>query len=163
MTKLNNLIVTLSDTRQIKEYTPDGDLVQEISLNSSVVHPWHSVQLSGDRFVVSHGSGQTSHRVCSIKTDGNVATCNNGRDVSDVSMLSSPVNMAVDSYNNVLVANFDYNKVVLLNPLLKQVGHVKLPSQIFRSPRAIHLDIRDRRFYIGENLPTGGVFVLTAV
>jgi len=62
LTSTDNVLVTRSDTKQIQEYTPDGRLIREINLNISMLGPVHSVQLSSDRFVVSHTG--SLYRVC---------------------------------------------------------------------------------------------------
>jgi len=64
LTSIDNVLVTLSDTKQLKEYTPDGHLMRVISLDSSLEYPWHSAPLSGgDRFVVSHGYNEKQLQV----------------------------------------------------------------------------------------------------
>ena len=62
LTSTHNVLVTQWDTRRVKEYSPDGSrLIREISLDGSIEYPHHSVQLSSDQLVVSHGSGGTLH------------------------------------------------------------------------------------------------------
>jgi len=43
LTSTYNVLVTLEDTKQINEYTTDGCLIREISLDSSIEDPYHSV------------------------------------------------------------------------------------------------------------------------
>ena len=56
LTSTYNVLVTLYDTRRVKEYLPDGSKrIREIILDGSIEYPYHTVQLSRDRLVVSHG------------------------------------------------------------------------------------------------------------
>ena len=54
LTRKHNLIVTLCDTKRIVEYTTQGSLLREISLNDSIDCPYSCIELSTGLFVISH-------------------------------------------------------------------------------------------------------------
>ena len=70
LTSTHNILVTMEDPKKIKEYTPNGISVREISLDGSMEYSKHSVQLSSDRLIVSHGWSESPHRVCIIDMSG---------------------------------------------------------------------------------------------
>jgi len=162
LTSTNNVLVTLIDTKQINEYTPVGRLIREISLDSTIEGPWHSVQLSRDKFVVSHGDwGGSLHRVCLVDTSGRIIQCYGGAKGSGVGQLNGPRHLAVDGHGNVLVADYNNKRVVLLSPSLTHLGYKMITGRQLNEPYALHHDELTHRLYIGELTDTGRVFVLT--
>jgi len=161
LTSTYNILVTVWDTQQIKEYSPDGLFIREINLHGSIGHPYHSVQLPGNRFVVSHGFSGSLHRVCIVDTSGSILTCYGAARGSNVGQLNSPRNLAVDGHGNILVADQTNNRVVLLSPSLTHLGYIEIPGRQMSRPFALHLDKLTRRLYIGEDHDNGLVFVLT--
>jgi len=124
--------------------------MREISLDSSIEYPWHSVQLFSDRFVVSHGSGESLQRVCLIDTSGLIILCYGGAEGSGVGQLNEPRQLAVDRHGNVLVTDEYNSRVVLLSPSLTHLGYIQIPGHQLQRPRALHLDELIRRLYIGD-------------
>ena len=51
----HNLLVTCDKVGKMKEFTTDGQLIREIKLQSDIVHPFHTIELTTGQFVVSHG------------------------------------------------------------------------------------------------------------
>jgi len=160
LTSTHNVLVTLWDTKQIQEYTPDGRLMRKISLDCSIGSPYHSVQLAGDRFVVGHSSNSLQ-RVCLVDTSGRIIQCYRGARGSGVGQLNEPGHLAVDRHGNVLVTDQGNNRVVLLSPSLTHLGYIHTPGHQLRRPWSLHLDDLTHRLYIGEWTNTGRVFVLT--
>jgi len=156
LTSTNNILATLFDNRKLKEYTPKGVRIIEINLNSSMEYSWYSIQLSSDRFVVSHGGGGSLHRVCLVDTSGRIIQCYGGAEGSGVEQLSRPSQLAVDGYGNVLVADNGNGRVVLLSPSLTHLGYIMIPAYEMFGTHLLHLDEINRRLYIG----VGRVFVL---
>ena len=66
-----SVLVTFRAQSKLAEFTPDGQLIREISLQQCAHEPSHSIQLTSGQFVVSHYGGQ--HRVCLIANDGQVS------------------------------------------------------------------------------------------
>jgi len=145
VTKCYNVLAILNETGRIQEYTTDGSLVREISLDSSINHPQHCVQLSTGNFVVSHGGGQ--HRVCIVDTSGHIIQSYGG---SGTGLLSNPRQLAVDKHDNVLVADRGHDRFQLLSPALTYLGDVVIPGYQLKHPYAVHFDELNQRLYIGE-------------
>jgi len=150
ITSTDNVLVTLSRFRLIKEYTPDGGLIRVISFDNSIEFPQHSVQLSSNLFVVSHGWTGTLHRVCIVDTRGHIIQCYGESPGSGIGQLDFPGYLAVDRPGNVLVTDSLNNRVVLLSPLLTQLGYIEIPGHELNQPYALHLDELNHRLYIGE-------------
>ena len=161
-TSTYSVLVTLEDTKQIKEYTTDGSLIREISLDSSMQCPWHSVQLSSDRLVVSHGWSDSLHRVCIVDMSGRIIQSYGGSRGSGVGQLYAPRHLAVDRYGNVLVTDMYNDRVVLLSPSLTHLGDITVSGHELCDPWALHLDQLNHRLYIGECGSSGRVIVLSA-
>ena len=131
-----------------------------ISLDGSIESPQHTVQLSSDRLLVSHGSGDSPHRVCLVNMSGSIIQCYGGAGGSGDGQLYGPRDLAVDSYGNVLVADSINDRVVLLSPSLTHLGYITVPEPKLKQPSALHLDLLTHRLYIGEWSDTGRLFVL---
>jgi len=156
--KRYNLLVLLYDTNKIHEYTTNGILINEIYLESSLAGSKHCVQLSNDNFVVSQDA--PLHRICVVDTDGKVTLSYGGSWWT--SPLSNPFQLAVDSHDNVLVADCGNNKVKLFSSTLCLFGDIATPGHQLNRPYTFHFDEGNNRLYIGEH--TGGrVFVLSVV
>jgi len=66
-----NVLVTCRVVGKVKEFTTDGKLIRAISLESSILHPLHTVELTTDQLVVCHGATyDTVHRVCIVDLSG---------------------------------------------------------------------------------------------
>jgi len=150
LTSTHNVLISLRDPKQIQEYTQDGGFIREINLDSSIVNLVDSVQMSSDRFVVSHKDGGTLHRVCLVDTCGRIIQCYGGAIGSGVGQLNGPGYLAVDGHGNVLIADEYNNRVVLLNSLLTLLGYIKISERLLSRPHALHLDELTHRIYIGE-------------
>ena len=72
LTSTDNVLVTLQDKRQIKEYSPDGRMIRTINLDSSMECPRHSIQLPNDQFAVSHGMGTSLHQIYIVDSSGRI-------------------------------------------------------------------------------------------
>jgi len=160
LTSTYNVLVTLWDTKEIREYTPDGSFIGKISLHSSIEYPYHSIELSSDRFVVSQWEGSFEQRVCLVDTRGHIIQCYGGAHGSGVGQWDEPRHLTIDGHGNMLVANYYNNRVVLLSPSLTHLGYIEIPEHQLTYPRALYLDEQDCRLFIGEFNTTGRVFVI---
>jgi len=159
VTKRHTVLATLFDTKRIQEYSTIGQLIRVIKLDNSVVRPWHCVQLSTGDYVVNHaGSG---HRICIVDTSGHVIQ-SYGRlqGCASWGQLNYPVQLAVDKYDNVLVADSDNNRVQVLSPTLTYLGDIAIPKYQLNYPYALHIDELNQRLCIGEYRRGGRLFVL---
>jgi hypothetical protein len=68
-----SLLVTFSQLGVLREYTSRGQLVREISLSPDISHPFHSIRLAANRFVVTHGrNSDPLSQVCIVDTLGEI-------------------------------------------------------------------------------------------
>jgi hypothetical protein len=50
-----NVIVTFPYLQMLREFSPRGELIRNITLQSDIRYPWHAIQLDYDRYAVVHG------------------------------------------------------------------------------------------------------------
>jgi hypothetical protein len=113
----HNVLVTCFDVGKVKEFATDGTLVREIKLQRDIVHPWHTVELATEQYVVCHGDeDDLLHRVCIINAKGKILNAFGGWLGWDRSSLNRPKRLAVNGF--IFVADTGNNRVVMLNPLL---------------------------------------------
>ena len=148
-----NLLVTCwcVPSKLVELSADSGQCVREITLQSDIVSPWHSVQLTTGEYVVCHGVGvdiflaeclvgddgqltysyggqslcEDLNQVCLVGDDGKVTRSYGGQCGSVVGQLRSPRHLAVDKDSqSIFVADFYNNRVVLLSPTLEYVMYV---------------------------------------
>jgi len=159
VTSSYSVLVTSCIVKRVQEYTTDGSLIRNIRLDYSIEYPRHCIQLSSDRFVVSHGRGSIELRpVCIIDTSGHIVQSYGGPRGSDIGQMTK---MVVDKHGHVMVADVANDRVELLSPTLTHLGYIQLPGYKLKRPCALHLDELNHRLYIGEE-GGGRIFVLSA-
>ena len=100
MTPKSNVLVTLNSTSKLNEFTKDGQLIWEISLEqdvASAASPHHAVQFASGQFVVSHVNSD-QHGVCLIGDDGRAIQFYGGQNRSDAGQMHFPYHLAVDKH-----------------------------------------------------------------
>ena len=119
-----NVLVTCYEKRKIKVFTSGGTVIRVIRLQSDVVNPFHSVELTTDKYIVCHGTGNDQlHRVCLVDSSGRVLKSYGGFPGSGSGQLNVPVRLAV--YGElILVTDRTNHRVLGLNQSLSYVGEV---------------------------------------
>ena len=150
-----NLLVTC---RSEPLSADSGQCVREIALQSDIVNPWHSMQLTTGQFVVCHGQwGNSFQRVCVVGDGGEVLRSYGGQRGSDVEHLNWPRHLAVDQDSQfIFVADCDNHRVVLLSPTLEFVRYVS-EGEGLSCPDRLYLHQATRRLFVGTS---GGVTVI---
>ena len=155
VTKAHNVLVTCPAVRKIKEFSPHGDLLGELTLPGDVVNPWHSVRLTTGQFIVCHGSGfcgDPVHRVCLISADGcDIVHSHGGQRGSDTGQYSVPARVAIDDNEFVFVVDLNNRRVTLLSPTLDYVRQDVSSEKLKWNPYRVHLDVQRRRLYVADN------------
>lgn len=119
-----NVLVTYLRVSKVKEYTTDGQLKREINLQPDIVHPWHTIQLSPDRFVVSHGfTADPLNRVCIVDRDGAVVRSYGGKPGSSPGQLSRPMRLA-EMDNFIFVVDRNNCRVLMLSSNLTLIRDI---------------------------------------
>ena len=144
--------------KQIKEFTPDGQLIREISLDISIQSPWHSVQYSDDLIVVSDNGGPRNeiHQVCMIDMNGRITRSYCGRRGSGVKQLNNPHDIQVNTHGHILVSDINNYRVVLLNDTFTHLGCIPVPG--VKRSFTMRLDEQNKRLYSAGG--TGHIYVL---
>jgi len=144
-----NLLVTChGEPNKLVELRADsGQSVREITLQSDIVYPHHSEQLTNGQFVVCHGVRDGGlNRVCVVGVDGKVRRSYGGRHGSDVGQLIVPCHLAVDKDSQcIFVADRDNGRVVLLSPTLEFVRYV---SQGLPDPGGLYIHQATQRLFV---------------
>jgi hypothetical protein len=142
-----NVLVTCWKVGKIKEFTTDGQLVREINLQSDIVHPLHTVELTTDQFVVCHGSvSDTLHRVCIVDSGGRVLRSYGSTPGSASGQLNTPIRLVVNGF--ILVADMNNHRILMLDSTLNYIREVVTG---LRSPGRICLDEHNGRLYVADN------------
>jgi len=160
VTPSGNLLVTCREPNKLVELSADrGHYVREIALQSDIVGPQHSVQLTTGQYVVCHGHRYSAvHRVCVVGDDGKVTRSYGGQRGSDVGQLDNPRHLAVDKDESIFVADIGNDRVVLLSPTLEFVRYV-IDEQLSK-PRRLHFHQETRRLFVGQDECPGEVTVI---
>ena len=151
----HNLMVTCPHVRKIKEFSPRGELLRDVSLPDDVINPLHAVRLTCGMFVVSHGrSKDRVHRVCVISEDGReIVHSHSGQRVPGIGYYDVPNHLAVDGKDSVYVVDVSNRRVILLSPKLEFLSQVVSPDQLEGKPYRICLDAKRSRLYVTDNIP----------
>jgi len=154
----HNVVVVCHEACKILEYTTHGELVREISLQARVADPWHAVQLSSDHYVVSE---KTSPGVVSVVgVDGQVVCQYPPSQTADVGKISAPMSLAVAKNGDILVADSENDRLILIHSSLSYAEELILPIDgKIRGTSGFCLDDSRDRLYIGENSGKYGVLV----
>jgi len=148
-----NLLVTCQgEPSKLVELSADsGQCVREITLQSDIVRPWHSVELTTGQYVVCHGDWvhDNHHRVCLVGDDGKVTRSYGNRLGSNVGQLNWPRHLAVDKDSQfIFVVDWGNDRVVLLSPTLEFVRHV---VEELSRPRRLYLHQATQRLFVGHS------------
>jgi len=151
----HNVLVTCHLVRKIKEFSPRGDLLRDVTLPDDVINPFHAIQLTSGQFIVCHGSnlrGDPVHRVCTVSADGReIVRSHGGQPGSDTGHCNGPTYLAVDNNEFVFVADERNKRVKLLSPTLNYVRQVVSRDQVKWRPANLCLDVQKRRLYVGDD------------
>jgi sugar lactone lactonase YvrE len=162
ITAAHNVLVTCRVARKLKEFTTNGKLVREISLQPDMVNPFHALKLTTDQFLVSHGDlPDPVHRVCLVGADGRVTRQYGGPPGSAVGELDTPIHMAVDKDGFIFVVDLNNYRVVMLSPALNYVRHAVTRDQLGLRWRPLRmcLDVERGRLYVSVGEWKDGKYV----
>ena len=149
----HNVIVTCKEVRKIKEFSPCGNLLLDVTLAGDVINPWHSIQLTNGHYIVCHGEpDDPMNRVCKVSEDGdNVIVSHGGQQGSNIGQYNVPHHLAVDDNEFVFVVDLYNHRVTLLSPTLDYIRQVVSREQLKWRPLRLCLDVQRRRLYVTEN------------
>ena len=107
------LLVTSLDTKQLMQFDADGDEVTRVSL-PDYMDPYHAVESPTGTFIVSHQNTQLNcqPQVSEVNSEGRVLRQFSGS-------LGFTPHIAVDSQRNIIVADLDNRRILLLDAQLE--------------------------------------------
>jgi len=141
-----HVIVTCYYGNEIREYEPEGQLVRTIKLQSHVTRPFHALQLTDCRFIVSHWG---PYGVSSMDTQGQVIQiCNYS---VFTKLLYYPTQITVVKNGSVLVVDRANDPLVLLDASLRNAREltVPIPGRL-RGTGCLYFDESLSRLYVVE-------------
>jgi len=113
------LLVTSHYTRQLRLFDAVGDELRRVQLPDGMV-PYHAVESPTGTFIVGLNNGQLKqYQVAEVNTGGEVLRqfIVSRLRLSPLSYVYAP-HMAVDSHGNILVADYDNRRILLLDAQL---------------------------------------------
>lgn len=125
-----NVVVTLRNAEEVREFKTEGRLAGKIRLPSQIVNPQHTVELTTDQFAVSHGaSDDRLKRVCIVNRHG-VIQQQSGFQLN----LNVPVRIVVNGF--IFVADSNNGRILMLdrttlNYVHEVVSDVTQPSTMW--------------------------------
>jgi len=145
-----NVVVLSLEKPKLQEFTTIGTLLQTIQLQPDIKDPYGVIELINGRFVISHGRALL-HRVCLLDVQGAVVGSYGGIPGSDLSKVNYPRGLAVDKHGNILVADSDNNRLLVLDGSLTR-AHVMSVSVDggLNDPLSLWYDKSRGRLYVGE-------------
>jgi len=153
-TKGGNVIVAGLLTQTLKEYTTHGILLSIIILKPDIspavaMSPWHALKLESGNYLICHGSSRVSkHRVCMISPDGVILKSFGGDSGSESNGLFGPYHLALDDKGNILVADCNNHRIVILSPNLQYLTEIK---DSLRLPAKLCMDSTTGTLYVADN------------
>jgi len=107
------LLVTLLDTRQLRQFDADGDELRRVQLPYHM-EPWHAVESPTGTFIVSLYNKQLKQwQVVEVNTGGEVLRQFSGS--RRLTSLGDTPHVAVDSHGNIFVADERNRHILLLD------------------------------------------------
>jgi len=144
-----NVLVVIRGERQIQQFTTHGTLLQTIQLQRDIKYPRRVVELSNGQFVISDTG--THPRVCLLDVKGAVVGSYGGTPGSDLTKMNWPVGLAVDKPENILVADENNNRLLVLDRSLTSAREMSVSVDGgLKGPRSLCYDKSRGRLFIGE-------------
>jgi len=111
-----NVLVTFYEPSKLREFTPSGQLVREITLQSDINYPRQAIQLDNNRYAVTQGYHKHAglHRVCIVNSIGTLMQSYGGDIGSGDGHLNTPGCMAL-SGGSLIVSDFQNQRLLVLN------------------------------------------------
>jgi len=145
-----NVMVVIRGEHKLQQFTTHGTLLQTIHLQSDIGCPEQVIQLSSGQFVISH-TGRRHPRVCLLDVKGAVVQSYGSTQGSDLTKLNCPMGLAVDKHGNILVADVNNNRLLVLDHSLTSAHEMTVSVDGgLNDPCSLWYDKSRGRLYIGE-------------
>jgi len=152
------LLVTIRDTRQLREFDSDGDELRRVQLPHDM-EPLHAVESPTRTFIVGRYNEQLEQEqgvdqseVVEVNTGGEVLRQFSG---SRLSSLGETTHVAIDSHGNIFVADRDNGRILLLDAHLS-LRRVIIDEHQLNYKRPSRLCYREQSGQLSVGLYWGG-------
>lgn len=150
-----HLLVAGNPNRLVEYNVKTGEKVAEVELRLEINWPQHALKRADGQYVVCHTDERLS-RVCRVAADGYYRHCFGGTKGAAGDQLNYACHVALREDNEVIVADNDNNRLVLLN---RSLDYIDTIVENFRQPHRVWFDSHSRRLYVGESADNGSVRV----
>jgi len=145
-----NVLVVIRGERQIQQFTTHGTLLQTIQLQPDIEWLRQVVELSNGQFVIGD-AGTYCHRVCLLDVKGAVVRSYGGTPGPDLTKMNGPAGLAVDEDENILVADMNNNRLLVLDRSLTSAREMSVSVDGgLKDPYSLCYDQSRGRLYIAE-------------
>ena len=149
VTSAKNVLVVIQWECKLQEFTTHETLVQTIRLQRDIGRTRRVVELSNGQFVISQAG--THHRVCLLDVEGAVVRRYGETWGSDLTKMNWPGDLAVDEHENILVADEENNRLLVLDRSLTSAREMSVTVDGgLKGPSSLWYDKSRGRLYIGE-------------
>ena len=147
-----NVLVSCYFKCKLKQFTTHGELIREIILQDGMTYPVHAIQTCCQFIVCHEGLSDPLHRLCVVDVNGHLTRSYGGSSGSADRQLCKPTYMSLDDKGNILVADFNNDKVLLWSPTANYCREVvtKLASSNRLYPTRMCLHEKTGRLYVAH-------------
>jgi hypothetical protein len=148
LTKVNNVFVCCCSDLKLQEFTSQGLLVREVSLQcAGIRNLLFALALDNNQFVIS-----SDHQVNVVDAKGRiVSTVGSTSAGSAVGQLYNPRGLVRCANGNILIADYSNNRITVVNSSLSDARILDLPADVtLQGAWALFLDESRERLYVGE-------------
>ena len=139
LTLNRNVLVSCNNVGQLREYSPCGDLIRKIEVDSIEDGPWHGIQIDEMHWVVIHGErygvvGSTYTEIRMVDYNGHAAagyTAYRGNGFSYISY--DPI------CKQFLIAEMGGGRILLLDRHLNLIQPLLTPDHGIKKPIRMHM------------------------
>jgi len=144
------VLVVIESERKLKQFTTHGRQLRTIQLQLRIELPRQAIQLTSGQFVISH-MGDTQHRVCLVDDKEALVRSFGGTPGSGLTKMNAPAGLARDEHGNILVADQDNNRLLVLDPALTSAREMTVSVDGgLKEPSSLWYDKSRGRLYVGE-------------
>ena len=145
MTNTGNFLVVIGSSYNIiREYTPGGSLVREVTSSFSM---WYVAQVNNYQMMFGTTNGLTK-----VATNGTVIKSFGSAPGSGLTQMNDARCFVVDSNGFIIAADRNNNRILVIDPTVTTAHALILPVNIaLQQPYPIDLDQSRGRLYIGED------------
>lgn len=151
VTDEGNIVVTGCNTNRLSEYTAEGKLSLNLSLEpeTGVLHLWHALRTGSGHFVVSHGIvSDAVQGVCLVDREGMVLRSYGG---IDRGQLDTPMYLAFGERGCIMIADLNNKRVLQISALLDLNEELISEEEGLRWPCRIHFDLVTGRLFVANS------------